>query len=239
MLDENSPMSLYYQLKNIFIDYIKNGEWPVNYKIPTERQLCETFKISRITVRQALKELEDEGFIYRKQGKGTFITTPKFVQRLSKFYSISDETKKTGSIPSTEIISFVIQDVDKTIMGKLGIDAGEKVFEIKRLRLADNIPFAMETSYIPYKHAKNMTEEFVSQLGLYNTLNDKCGIKPDEAVETFEAVLVDQDDAELLKVPRKSAALHLERITSAQGQIIEYCISTIRGDKYKYTVSLK
>jgi GntR family transcriptional regulator len=239
MLDEKSPVSLYYQLKNIFISYIKSGKWPVNYKIPTERELCEMFNISRITVRQALKELEDEGFMYRKQGKGTFITTPKFVQRLSRFYSFSDEIKKMGSVPSTEIISFVIMDAEKAIMEKLEIKYGEKVFAIKRLRLADNEPFATETSYIPYKHAENMTEKFVSELGLYNTLNDKCGLQPDEALETFEAVLVDHDNADLLKMPRRSAALHLERITTAQGQIIEYCISTIRGDKYKYTVSLK
>jgi GntR family transcriptional regulator len=239
MLNEKLPISLYYQLKNIFLGYIKSGEWPLNYKIPTERQLCETFNISRITVRQALNELENEGYMYRKQGKGTFITTPKFVQRLSSFYSFSDEIKKMGSVPSTEIISFYLMDADKTISEKLAIEIGQKVFEVKRLRLADGDPFAMETSYIPYKHTESMTEEFVRELGLYNTLSEKCGLKPDEAMETFEAGLVGNDNSKVLKVSGRSPAMHLERITSAQGQIIEYCISIIRGDKYKYTVNLK
>jgi GntR family transcriptional regulator len=239
MLDEKLPISLYYQLKNIFISYIKSGDWPTNFKIPTERQLCETFNVSRITVRQALKELEDEGYMYRKQGKGTFITTPKFVQRLSKFYSFSDEIKKMGSVPLTKIISFDLLTVDKAISEKLKVEAGERIFTIKRLRLANDEPFAMETSYIPFKFAENLTEKFVSELGLYNTLKEKCNLRPEEAVETFEAVLVDHENAELLKVPRRSAALHLERITSAQGRIVEYCVSTIRGDKYKYIVNLK
>lgn len=239
MLDEKLPISLYYQLKNVFISYIKNGDWPVNFKIPTERQLCEIFNVSRITVRQAIKELEEEGYMYRKQGKGTFITTPKIVQRLSKFYSFSDEIKKLGSVSSTKIISFDFMVADKSISEKLELEVGEKVYSIKRLRLADNQPFAIETSYIPVKFAENLTEDFVNELGLYNTLREKCNLKPDEALETFEAVLVDHENAELLKVARKSAALHLERITFAQGRIVEYCISKIRGDKYRYTVNLK
>jgi GntR family transcriptional regulator len=239
MLDEKLPISLYYQLKNVFISYIKSGDWPVNFKISTERQLCEMFNVSRITVRQALKELEDEGHMYRKQGKGTFVTTPKFVQRLSRFYSFSDEIRKMGAVPCTKKIKFVIGPADKSISEKLELEVGEKVFTIKRLRLANDEPFAMEASYIPFKFVENLTEEFMNELGLYNTLKQKCNLEPEEASETFEAVLADHENAELLKVPRRSAALHVERITTAQGRIVEYCISTIRGDKYKYTVNLK
>lgn len=239
MLDENSPLSLYYQLKNIIIDNIKNKIWDINTKIPTERELCENYKVSRITVRQALKELENEGYLYRKQGKGTFVTGQKFVQRLSHFYSFSEEISKMGSIPSTEILSFEIVPADLSIAEKLNIAEKEKVFSIRRLRLADNEPFAVETSYVVHKYAKDLTREDIDKYGLYKTLQQDCGIYPTTASETFEAVVTNSEEARFLQVDKRSAVLRLERITSsADGIIIEYCISIIRSDKYKYTIQL-
>lgn len=239
MLDENSPLSLYYQLKNIIIDNIKNKVWDLDSKIPTERELCEMYNVSRITVRQALKELEDEGYLYRKQGKGTFVKRQKFVQHLSQFYSFSEEITKMGSVPATNILQFDIIEADQVVANKLKIPTGEKTFAIKRLRLADGEPFALETSFVVHKYAKNLTKEAVAQLGLYEALRQKCGVIPNEATETFEAVLVGTEQAKYLEVPKKSAALYLERVTMAQGNIIEYCTSTIRGDKYKYTIQLE
>ena len=238
MLDENSPLSLYYQLKNIIMDNIKNKVWETNTKIPTERELCEMYNVSRITVRQALKELENEGFLYRKQGKGTFVTGHKFVQKLSQFYSFSKEIAKMGSVPSTKIISFKLIKAEPPIADKLNIEENEKVYAVKRLRLADNEPFAFEISYLVYKYAANLTEESIDELGLYNALKQDCGIVTSEAAETFEAVVVNAEEAKYLEVNKKDAALHLERITSADGKIIEYCTSIIRGDKYKYTIRL-
>lgn len=238
MLDENSPLSLYYQLKKIMIDNIKNKVWDLSSKIPTERELCEIYKVSRITVRQALKELEDEGYLYRKQGRGTFVTGPKFVQRLSDFYSFSDEIKKMGAVSDAIILSFDIIEAEQIIADKLGIATNEKAFAIKRLRLADNEPFAVETSYIVYQYAKELKEETVDQLGLYKALKENCGVNVSDAIETFEAVNVSSEDAVSLKVGKKAAALHLNRITYSEGRIIEYCNSVIRGDKYKYTIQL-
>lgn len=239
MLDENSPFSLYYQLKGIIINNIKSGVWKMNSRIPTERELCKIYSISRITVRQALKELEDEGYLYRKQGKGTFVTAPKIVQKLSEFYSFSEEIAKMGAQPSTRIICFNVMEAEPSIAEKLKLTDHEKVFAIKRLRLADNEPFAIETSYIVCKYAAGLSEEAVNQHGLYNALNIQCGVIPDEAIETFEAVIINNEEAEYLGVGKKTSALHLERITSASGNLIELCVSTIRGDKYKYTVRLK
>jgi GntR family transcriptional regulator len=238
MLDENSPLSLYYQVKKIIIGNIKNKVWEVNSKIPAERELCEMYKVSRITVRQALKELQNEGYLYRKQGKGTFVTGQKFVQRLSQFYSFSEEIAKMGSTPGTRIISFDIVEAELSIAEKLNITITDKIFAIKRLRLADNEPFAFEISYVVYKYAKELTEEAVNKLGLYNALKQTCSVVADDATETFEAVTVNSEEAKYLEVGKKAAALHLERITSADGYIIEYCKGIIRGDKYKYTIKL-
>jgi len=238
MLDEKSPLALYHQLKNIIMDNIKNKVWEINTKLPTERELCEMYNVSRITVRQALKELENEGYIYRKQGKGTFVTRPKFVQKLSRLYSFSNEIKNMGAVPSTKIISFDLAGAELHIADKLNIDVDEKVYAVKRLRLADNEPFAFEISYLVYKYAPNLTRESIDKYGLYNALRLDCGIDTTEAEETFEAVAVNAEAAKYLQVRKKDPALHLERITYADGKIIEYCTSIIRGDKYKYRIRL-
>ncbi|PYG90397.1 GntR family transcriptional regulator [Ruminiclostridium sufflavum DSM 19573] len=239
MLDEKSPISLYYQLKDIIINKIKTDEWPVGMKIPTERELCEMFNISRMTVRQALKELENEGYVHRKQGKGTYVATLKYEQRLDGFYSFSEEIRKLGAIPSTNIIYFQILESNESISQILSIDQGSDVFSIKRLRLANKEPFAVETSYIPCDVAKQLTRDYVERYGLYNSFKDICGVVPDEADETFGAVLTDPEVSLYLKVKNHSAALMLERTTKSQGKVIEYCMSIIRGDMYKYKVALR
>lgn len=240
MLNEESPLALYHQLKNILIKKIKSNEWPVNTKIPTERELCETYAVSRITVRQALNELGKDGYLYRKQGKGTFVTTPKIEQRLGKFYSFSEEIRKMGFTPGTEVLDFRLIDCDKdSIAAGLNMDKHEKVYSIRRRRLADGEPFAVETSYIPYNICPDLNKESISTEGLYNSLKNNYGINPDEAVETFEAVLINENNANELSTSVNLPGISLERFTYAKGRVVEYCRSIIRGDRYKYKVVLK
>lgn len=238
MLNEKAPVALYYQLKEILVDKIKSNEWAIDSKIPTERELCELYKVSRITVRQALEELENEGFLYRKQGRGTFVTAPKIEQRLSKFYSFSEEIRNMGYTPSTKIIDFKIV-ASEEVVAKHFNEKGITVYCIRRLRLANNEPFAIETSYIPYDLCPNLTVEEIAAKGLYNTMKTKYGLIPNEAVETFEAVLINPNDALQLQVAKKSPGLLLERTTYADDKIVEFCHGIIRGDRYKYRVVLK
>ena len=100
MLDDKAPVSLYYQLKEEMKEKIKAGEWPAEFKIPPERELCSIYGVSRITVRQALEDIKREGYIYSKQGRGTFVTRPKIELDLEKFYSFSEDMQgHIGSSP--------------------------------------------------------------------------------------------------------------------------------------------
>lgn len=239
MLNEKSPVALYHQVKELLLDKIKSSEWPVNTKIPSERELCELYGVSRITVRQALNDLEKEGYFYRKQGKGTFVTSSKIEQRLANFYSFSEEMRKMGYTPATSILEFKLTDSNENISAQLNINKGDKVYSIKRLRMADNEPFALEVSYIPYDLCPDMKEEEISNQGLYNTMDNKYNLRPDEAEETFEAVLINKKDAEILKTNKSSAALSIERLAYSKGKVVEYCKSVIRGDRFKYKALLK
>jgi Transcriptional regulators len=237
-LNEKAPVALYYQLKEVLVDKIKSNEWEIESKIPPERELCDLYKVSRITVRQALEELENEGFLYRKQGKGTFVTAPKIEQRLSNFYSFSEEIRNMGYTPSTEIIEFKVIDSEE-VVAKHFNEKGLSVYCIKRLRLANKEPFAVETSYIPHNLCPNLTVDEVEAKGLYNTMKTKYNLVPNEAVETFEAVLIKPSDAAHLHTGKNAPGLLLERTTYADERIVEFCYGIIRGDRYKYKVVLK
>lgn len=238
MLNEKAPIALYYQLKEILVEKIKSNEWEIDSKIPTERELCDLYKVSRITVRQALEELENEGFLYRKQGKGTFVTAPKIEQRLSNFYSFSEEIRNMGYTPDTKIIDFKIIASDEVIAKHFNKN-GANLYCIKRLRLANNEPFAIETSYIPCDICPGLTAAEIAAKGLYNTMKTKYDLIPNEAIETFEAVIINPGDASHLNVNKNSPGLLLERTTYANQRIVEFCHGIIRGDRYKYRVTLK
>jgi GntR family transcriptional regulator len=238
LLNEKAPVALYYQLKEILVDKIKSNEWEIDSKIPTERELCDLYEVSRITVRQALEELENEGLLYRKQGKGTFVTAPKIEQRLSSFYSFSEEIRNMGYTPSTDIIEFKAIAGDEMIARHFN-EKGMMVYCIKRLRLANNEPFAVEISYIPCDLCPGLTADEIAAKGLYNTLKTKYNLIPNEAIETFEAVVINSNDAFYLHVGKNAPGLLLERCTYANERIVEFCHGIIRGDRYKYKVVLK
>lgn len=239
MIDESLPVALYQQLAQEFIVKIKSNEWPIDYVIPGELQLSKEYNISRSTVRQALDVLEREGYVIRKQGKGTRITAPKFKQRLVKFYSFSEDVRNMGYTPSSEMIWFKIIPAEERIARTLKIQKGESVFSVKRVRLADNTPLALETSYIPYDLYPFLTEELVVKNGLYNSMRKNIGLQPNQAHETFEAVIIPKAVAKLLRVECPAAGMSLRRITTSGSFVVEYCECIVRGDRYKYEVSLE
>jgi len=239
MLNENAPMALYHQLREVVLSKIESNEWPVNSQIPTERELCEAFGVSRITVRKALSELEREGYLYRKQGRGTFVTSPKIEQRLSRFYSFSEEIRKMGYTPSSKILDLTTMKADKKIAAHLQIEIGAEVYNLERIRLANEEPFAMENSFIPYAVCPGLSAEEIASNGLYGTMKLNYGLTANQAVETFEAVSIRADEAVHLTVAENAPGLLLERVTYSNLIIVEYCRSIIRGDRYKYRIVLK
>jgi len=239
MLDEKSPVSLQYQLKVILTSKIKNNEWSVGTLIPSERELCEIYGVSRITVRQALKDIENDGYLTRKQGKGTYVSSPKLEQRLNKFYSFSEEVKKMGLEPSAVVVGLEVISCGKEIGSCLEIEEEANVYKVSRLRLAGDEIYAYEISYIPYSLTDKLTADEIQGKGLYNTIEKYSGVFPDETTEVFEAVSASPEIAGYLKIKKNSAVLRMERFAKAQEKCVEYCISSIRGDKYRYKVMLK
>jgi len=239
-VDKESPLSLYYQLKQIIIDKIESRELTENEKLPTEKELCDKYNISRATVRQALKELETEDYIYKIQGKGTFVSPKRYQQDLLKFYSFTDEMKKIGKTPTSKVLSFEVTKPSKKIADTLNINKDENIYKFTRLRLADDEPMMLETSYIPYNLFKGIKKEDLEMTPLYTIFLNEYGTTFSKAEEMFRPTLMEEDEAKKLNYIEGAPAILLERITyNNENTIIEYTKSVARGDKFKYHVVLE
>lgn len=236
-IDKNSPVPLYYQLKEILIDMIDKRDLRENDRLPTEQELCQQYKISRATVRPALKELENEDYIYKIQGKGTFVSPKKFQQDLLKFYSFTEEMKKKGKTPASRVLDFAVIDCGGKIASKLEIN---KIYRFTRLRLADDEPMMIETTYLPYDLFPGIERKDLEKRPLYAILINKYNTSFSKAEETFRSVLLNEREAENLSYIKGGPAILLERVTyNSSGQIIEYTKSVARGDKFEFHVVLE
>lgn len=239
-LDSTSSVSLYLQLKKIFINKIISKEWKFEDKIPPELDLCEQYNVSRITVRQALSELVNEGYLTRKQGKGTFVSIPKIEQNLTSFYSISEEFKKMGFVPHSDLLEFSLQIPVQEICEKLNLsEENNKAYYFKRLRYADDLVVAVESTYIPADLFCGLKEEDIKQKHLYDVMRDNYGIIPNSAEESIGATLIGEKESIYFRLKKGFPALSLERLTYNNNRCIEFTYGVIRGDKYKFRVNLK
>lgn len=239
LIKENSPVALYHQLKTILAQKIMNNEWHVGDRLPSEFELCKEYGVSRITVRQALAELERDGLVRRRQGVGTFVTVPRIEQQLTSFYSFSQEFRKRGLNPRNEVEKFKVGHPTPKIAEALNLRESDEVYYLKRLRFADDTLMAIESTYLPVNLFPDLSKDELDTTPLYDVLRNKYGVVVDSAKETFGAVAINRREGELFKLPPGSPALDLERFTYAGGLCVEYTVGVVRGDRFRFEVNLK
>lgn len=238
-INKNSRLPLYHQLVDILLDDIEQGKISENDKLPSERELCDAYDISRSTVRQAILELEKLGYVYKHHGKGTFISPKALNQDLLQFYSFTDEMVKLGKIPSSKVLSFGIVDCNLKVARKLKCNEFDKVYEIVRLRLADDEPMMYEQTYLPCNRFANLSSKEIEKSPMYDVFRSKYGVKLTKAEEELQPVKTRRHEAKLLEVDESVPSMMIERITFENDAIIEYTVGIARGDRFKYRVVLK
>ncbi|SCY44164.1 GntR family transcriptional regulator [Alkaliphilus peptidifermentans] len=238
-IDKNSRLPLYYQLMDLLIEQIENGELKQGDKLLSERELCEQYDISRSTVRLAIQELEREGYIYKQHGIGTFVSNEKFKQDLLRFYSFTEEMKKIGKVPLSKVIDFEIIHCDNRIARKMNTNMGEKMYKFRRLRLANNEPMMIETSYVPFDRFPGITGDDLENQAMYDIFIHKFNASFTMAEETFKPVVTNEEEAAYLQIDTSVPSLMIERTTYEEDHIIEYTVGIARGDRFKYRVILK
>lgn len=237
-MDKQSKVPLYLQLMNDLIKKIKTQSYRENEKLPSERELCEIYELSRITVRQALQELEREGYIYKLHGKGTFVAPKSYNQHLVKLYSFTEEMKALGKKPATTVLSFEEIMVDERLARKMECQLNDVVFRTVRLRLADGEPLMYETSYVPKKLFPGLTKEDLIERPMYDIFHEDYQIGVTKALERFSATMIREEEAGYLQMIPAQPAMLIKRYAYLDEQLIEYTISVARGDKFDYTVEL-
>jgi GntR family transcriptional regulator len=233
-------LPLYRQIETDVRDRIRSGDLVPGAQLPTEVELMDRYGVSRSTVRQALRELVAEGLVEIRRGLGTYVTQRRFEHTIGGFYSFSREIERHGLEPRTRVLGLGVEPADDVVASVLGLAPGAAVVALRRLRLADDDPLVVETSYLPAARFPGLERVDFGQVRLYDTLTDSYGCRPTRARESFEPVLVTADEAALLGQHRGEPALRVERVAFDQDDApIEFCRSTVRGDRYRYSVELR
>ena len=231
----DSEMPLYTQLIGIIKRSITSGESAVGQLLPSEAELCQASDISRNTVRQAIGALEEDGFVVRKRGKGTFVADPT-LRRKSVQYSFTTEVSQMGKTPSSTLVSFNVMPASQHIREIMSLARDAQVYCFTRVRNVDGKPLIVETSYYPQYIYPNLTREMLQTHSFYSLLYH-VGVVPFSAEDTYEAVLLGDREAALLDcrsgVP---AFFHERRTTGENGHIYEYTTSYMRADRMKLGV---
>jgi GntR family transcriptional regulator len=212
---------------------------PAGTAMPTERELCTTYGVSRATVRQALGQLEIEQRIFRRQGKGTFVARPKIDQRL-ELTSHTEGMKERGISPSSKLIDVRRIPAGLDVGAQLDLSSKAEVLRIERLRLADGEPIAIEVVYLNADRFDGITAALGDNASLYQLLATNYGVELASAEETIEAVVAEGREAGLLKCQAGMPLLMLSRRTlDTSGQPTEFVRSLYRGDRYRFQTGLQ
>ncbi|WP_017470870.1 GntR family transcriptional regulator [Amphibacillus jilinensis] len=241
MINKNSPIPIYYQLEEIIKKKIQLEELQPGDVLPSEREYAEAYNISRMTVRQAINNMVNEGLLYRQKGRGTFIADQKFEQDLSGLTSFSEDMKKRHHMPSNQLISIQLINTTPLINNKLNLAAGDFIYEIKRLRLADDEPIALETIYTPKKFVGEIDKAQVTQ-SFYDYIENQLKLKIVHGLQTIEAALANKDEIKYLNIKKGDPILLMQRtsyLTDQEDTPIEYVKSAYRADKYKFNMHMK
>jgi len=223
---------------------IEQGKFKPDHLIPSERGLCQTYKISRITVRQALSEMINEGTLYRKQGKGTFVSRRKINQGLVRFVNFSKTVLDLGMNPSTKILGKDIVPADIQMARVLDIPVTSQVLKLSLLGMGDGEPLVLYESYFPFSLGKKMAKEARKRekegipFSTYDLYGEPSGIFPAQVNQTLEAVNADDRLSSLMGVRKESAMLMITSVFLGLDQrLLEFRKAMYQGDWYKFHIT--
>jgi len=239
-INKSVPIPLYFQLKTLILDEIKSGNYEMGNMIPTEKEFSETFQISRTTVRQAITELVQEGWLYRIKSKGTFVSQPKISQDfIKKLESFNDQILRAGMTPSTEVLALKTIKASSAVAQNLNLKENDLVIYLYRKRFANDEPIVTIETYLPYKSCSFVLDHNLAEERLYNILNQCTDTSIFRVNRIVEAVEANKDDEKHLRIKQGKPIQHFSSVGyNAYDQPIEYSLARYRGDRNSFEITV-
>lgn len=237
-LDFKAARAIYLQLLDMIQEQIQNESLKPGDMLPSEMEFCQHYHISRTTVRLTLRELEQQGFIIRRRGLGTYISEPKVSRHLGSLYSFTEDMKKLGLTPSSRILSYRLVSRQE---GSAALQEfqSDRLIEVVRLRLANERPMLIESTYLSVELCPDLSWERLENNALYAILAERYHLQPYRAVETYEAVIMSKEESRQLQSKPGEPAFHLCRSTwDAKGRLIEYTTSIMPSSRSKFEITM-
>ena len=239
VLDRNSPIPLYFQLKNVLLQKIEQDEWQTGDLIPSEQELQDTFGLSRTTVRQTLSELVNEGWLNRHRGRGTFVMRPKMTHDPLRRWGASEYLEQQGIEPGWQVVEMGWCEPPDGVRERLQLAEDARVYRIHRLRLANGQPIGYHYAYLPEALAGYINEAALTDGGSLRYLRGAPQMENSLAQRTIEATTADEPEVAQLAAKRGEAILVIERMILADdGTPLELLWAAYRGDRFKYQVTV-
>lgn len=227
---------LHIQLKNTLTDQIITGMLPVHARIPSERELCQQYKVSRTTTRRTLSTLIYEGWLYTVVGKGTYVARNPLEQELQPVTGFAADLRHRGIEVASHVLSAENIKATDAIAHRLSLLPQTPVFGLSRLRMASGCPVAVQMAYLPEHLCPNLFQFDFVERSLYDVLRENYGLRLTQAHTTIKAALATAAEYQLLEMKPPAPVLRTYQITQLDdGQVVEYCESVFHGDRYELT----
>jgi GntR family transcriptional regulator len=232
------PIPYHYQLRELLRGEIVGGRWMVNERLPSERELCEAFNLSRTTVREAIEALVEEGLLRRERGRGTFVAGPKIVEGLLQSpVGFTDSMAEQNLRFETQVLRVEVGKPPYVIARELRLTTDDPVIIIDRLRSLLGEPILLVTSYIPHRLCPSLVDDDLVNNSLYHLLREKYGFTIAQAKRYMEAVAATEMEAKLLNIRIGGPLMLIESTTyMGDGTPFEYFKARHRGDRTRFVV---
>lgn len=233
------PTPLYHQLKQIVRAEIEQGKYRPGDRLPSEPELIQKYGISRITVRQALDELEAEGLVVRRHGKGTYVAEPRIEQDLVRLTDFVEDMELAGLSPSSRVLTFAREPATSAVARALNVPLDEEVVRVDRLRLANERPIACDTTWLPLRFGLLLPEAALAHETIYHILESRYGIPVEMGIFYINAATASEEQGNLLEVAPNTSLLFIQRISYTTGDLPVYVQNRYyRPDRVCYRVAL-
>lgn len=235
-----SPVPLYTQIKEILRDRVLDGTYQAHEQMPSESELMSTFGVSRITVRQALGDLQKEGLIFKIHGKGTYVSKPKAFQNIAELQGFGEAMSSMGYETFSRVVSIKSMPAGATVGARLNAADSEEIVELRRVRYLNRAPISLDVTYVPKSIGERLAKEDLAHRDIFLILENDYGIALGAAELQIESMLADDYLARQLNVEEGAPVMRIERLTmTADGKPIDFEYLYYRGDAFQYRMRIE